>query len=90
MTESNVYAIIGTNAAVSRDSLGRKHLLYLFPYFPPPPGVNARIDALNVIISNSVVVSVAIPSETHFETQPGPPVLVPNGSGVKRVGEPER
>jgi hypothetical protein len=85
MTESNVYAILGTNVAVSHDSLGRKYLLYLFPYFPPPPGVNPKIDSLDVIISNSVVVRVTIPSETHFETKPGPPVLVPGGPGVKRV-----
>jgi hypothetical protein len=35
MVESNVYAILGTNAIVSRDNLGRKDLTYFFPYSPP-------------------------------------------------------
>lgn len=83
MTESNVYAILGTNASVSRDSFGRKYLTYLFPYFPPPPGVNPKIDALDVMLSNSVVLRVSIPGEIHIETKPGPPVLVPGGSGVR-------
>jgi hypothetical protein len=45
---------------------------------------------MDVIISNGVVVHTAIMNETIFKTKPGPPVLVPGGSGVKRVDEPER
>jgi len=69
MTESNVYAILGTNAVVSRDNLGRKDLTYFFPYFPPPPGVNPKIDSLDVIISNGIVVQAAIQWKTTYHLE---------------------
>jgi hypothetical protein len=60
MTESNVYRILGTNAIISHDNLGRKDLTYFFPYAPPPPEVNPKIDTLDIFISNGVVVHSAI------------------------------
>jgi hypothetical protein len=69
MTESNVYATLGTNAIVTQDNLGRKDLAYFFPYFPPPPGVNPKIDSLDVIISNGVVVRTAILWKTTYHSE---------------------
>lgn len=61
MTESNVYAVLGINAVVSHDNLGRKYLIYLFPYSTPPPGVNPKVDGVELLISNGVVVRTWIP-----------------------------
>jgi hypothetical protein len=60
MSESDVYAILGTNAVVSPDNYGRKHLIYFFQFFPPP-GINIKIASLQVIVSNGVVVETIVP-----------------------------
>jgi hypothetical protein len=61
MSESNVYELLGTNAIAKPDVLGRKCLIYMFPFFPPPPGVKPKIASLQVIISNGVVVQTIVP-----------------------------
>jgi hypothetical protein len=61
MSESKVYDILGTNAVVSIGN-NQKYLLYFFPFFPPPQ-VDTKIDSIEVVISNDVVVDRQFPSK---------------------------
>ncbi len=55
MSETDVYAHLGTNARVTHGKSG-KILTYLFHFPPPPPRVEPVIDSMTVVISNGVVV----------------------------------
>jgi hypothetical protein len=54
MSESDVYAQLGTNATVWPGKNGEKHLTYLF-HLNAPPKLDAKIDTMTVVISNGVV-----------------------------------
>lgn len=55
MSESDVYAHLGTNATVSPGKNGEKNLTYLF-HLNASPKVDAKIDTMTVVISNGTVV----------------------------------
>jgi hypothetical protein len=56
MSESDVYAHLGTTPTITLGSGGRKSLTYPFHFIPAPPKVDPKIDAITVIIANGVVV----------------------------------
>src|ERR1700743_2052146 len=56
MSESKVYEILGTNAAVTFGKHGEKNLLY-FLFLSAPPGIDVKIDTIEVVVSNGFVVN---------------------------------
>jgi hypothetical protein len=56
MAESKIYEMLGTNAAVSNGQHGEKTLIYFFKFFPPPPKINPKINGIEIVISNGVVI----------------------------------
>jgi hypothetical protein len=56
MDEPGVLKVLGTNGRVSVGSHGEKYLMYVFPFFDPPPGVKPGVDIVTIILSNGVVV----------------------------------
>lgn len=55
MSESDVYAHLGTNATVSQGKNGQKFLTYLF-HFNAPPRLDPKVDGMTVVVANGVVV----------------------------------
>ena len=56
MSEAQVYELLGTNANITFGQHGEKHLLYFFLFTGAPPKVEAKIDTIQVVLSNGVVI----------------------------------
>ena len=57
VSEAQVYEMLGTNGSVSFGPRGEKHVLYFFQFTESPPTVDVKIDVMDVVFSNGVVIA---------------------------------
>jgi len=71
MSESDVYKMLGTSAITSTGNHGEKYLIYFFPFFEQPPGVEPKVETMTVIISNGVVIDRQFGETIHMGKDTG-------------------